>query len=133
MPSSKPAKTGLTSAESQVPNFYQFKVRLLEEQGATTSDAQAVVDAEFAIPENRPEDPDNQNDSRAEWAAAAVLKFMSETGTDPEDAFSDMLGDLMHLADRCGIDFANEMRRAENFYNQEAIPRKSISDTPKAG
>lgn len=121
------------NVEKQVPNFYEFKVRVLEGQGATTSDAQAVVDAELSIPENRPEDPDGHNDERADWAAAAVLKFMSVTGTDPEDAFSDMLGDLMHLADRCGIDFENEMRRAENYYAQEAIQRESASDTPKAG
>lgn len=59
------------------------------------------------------------NDSRAEWAGYALAAFISQTGTDAEDAVTDLLCDLMHLADRTGRDFVADMDRARAHYDAE--------------
>jgi hypothetical protein len=66
-----------------------------------------------------PPDPDNMNDQRSDWAGAAVAMFVQRTRTDQEDALSDLLGDLMHWADRHGFDFDNELDRARTYYGDE--------------
>ena len=66
-----------------------------------------------------PPDPENQNDARAEWAGYAIAAFQSQTGTDDDDALSDLLCDLMHWADRHGEDFDVELARARNHYEAE--------------
>jgi len=47
-----------------------------------------------------PPHPENMNDHRVKWAAAALRCFQRETGTDNEDALTDLLCDLMHWCDR---------------------------------
>jgi hypothetical protein len=47
-----------------------------------------------------PPDPENMNEDRAKWAMTAVAVFQERTRTNLEDALSDLLCDLMHLADR---------------------------------
>ena len=66
-----------------------------------------------------PPDPDEQNDSRAAWAHAAILAFERETQTDREDALCDLLCDLMHWADRAPFSFSNELDRARQHYAAE--------------
>jgi hypothetical protein len=66
-----------------------------------------------------PPDPDGINDKRADWAAAAVISFMRTTGTDEEDALSDLLADLMHWADRANYDFDAAFHRARDHYEAE--------------
>lgn len=66
-----------------------------------------------------PNDPDNMNIPRAEWAEAALSTFMGCTGTDQEDAISDLLADLMHLCDRTGPGFDTELERARGNYQAE--------------
>lgn len=67
-----------------------------------------------------PPDPDGQNEDRAEWAAEALLMFMSVTGTDQEDAVADLLCDLMHWCDRNGeTGFVSELERARMHYGYE--------------
>ncbi len=66
-----------------------------------------------------PPDPDGQNNDSAKWAQTAFDAFMTATGTDPEDAMADLLADLMHLADRNGTDFADQLRRASSNYAEE--------------
>jgi hypothetical protein len=39
------------------------------------------------------------NLNRAEWAASAIAKFQTETGTDWDDALKDLLCNLMHFCD----------------------------------
>jgi hypothetical protein len=68
---------------------------------------------------NLPPDPDNMNDSRAEWAGAALATFMRETGTDQEDALGDLLADLMHWAARNSYDFEAALERARGHYEAE--------------
>jgi hypothetical protein len=68
---------------------------------------------------NLPPDPDNMNDSRGGWAGAALSTFMKETGTDQEDAITDLLADLMHWADRNGCDFHAALERARLHYEAE--------------
>ncbi len=59
-----------------------------------------------------PPHPDGMNDKRAEWAGCAVRHFQSLTGTDFEDALSDLLGDLIHWSDRNNFDFEAALDRA---------------------
>jgi hypothetical protein len=46
-----------------------------------------------------PPDPDGKNDDRAIWAGLAIAVFQEVTGTDAEDALSDLLADLRHNAE----------------------------------
>jgi hypothetical protein len=68
-----------------------------------------------------PPDPENMNDARANWALAALRVFHNETGVDEGDALSDLLCDLMHLADRKGWDFDHELERARMHYEAETL------------
>ena len=65
------------------------------------------------------QDPEHMNDDRAGWASTALRAFQVETGTDDEDAMSDLLADLMHLADREGEDFTADLRRGARHYVEE--------------
>lgn len=71
-----------------------------------------------------PPDPEDMNEERSRWAEAAILEFQQQTGTDLEDAVSDLLADLMHWCDRHGSDFDHELQRARYHYDEEteAIP-----------
>lgn len=64
-------------------------------------------------------DPENMNEQRAEFARQAMMTFMSATGTDAEDAVSDLLNDLMHYSDSKGYDFDAELQRARRSYVDE--------------
>jgi hypothetical protein len=66
-----------------------------------------------------PPDPEAMNNDRAEWAATALRQFQSSTGSDFEDALADLLGDLMHWADRNAVVFENELSRARMHYEAE--------------
>jgi hypothetical protein len=68
---------------------------------------------------NIPPDPEEMNDLRAHWAGSALRDFRENTGTDLEDAVSDLLTDLMHWCDRHGQDFEHELRRACLHYEAE--------------
>ena len=63
-----------------------------------------------------PPDPERKNDSRSEWAGHALAAFMSQTGADAGSAVTDLLCDLMHLADRTGTDFDADLARARMHY-----------------
>ena len=52
-----------------------------------------------------PPDPEGMNDDRAEYAGAAIRHFQTVTGTDYENVLGDLMGDLMHWADRNNFDF----------------------------
>jgi hypothetical protein len=66
-----------------------------------------------------PPDPDGRNDVRADRALAAVRCFQRETGSDDEDAISDLLADLMHLCDRCALPWPEQLARAQSHYCEE--------------
>jgi len=59
------------------------------------------------------------NGKRAEWAASCIRHFQCHTGTDWEDAVSDLLCDLRHFCDREGFDFSYESARAQMHYGAE--------------
>lgn len=82
-----------------------------------------------------PPDPEGMNDSRAEWAGYALAAFITQTGTDAGDAVTDLLCDLMHLADRTGTDFATDLDRARRHYDAETRPDDddTTSLTPTKG
>lgn len=66
-----------------------------------------------------PPDPEQMNDKRSAWAGAAVATFQQATGTDDEDALTDLLCDLMHWADRADYDFQAALTRATDHYAAE--------------
>ena len=66
-----------------------------------------------------PPDPDGMNFDRASWADQAISAFRGATGTDREDALSDLLADLMHWADRAGYGFDEALDRARAHYEAE--------------
>ena len=66
-----------------------------------------------------PPDLEGMNGERAEWAAAALRHFQCTTGTEWQDAVSDLLADLMHLCDREGFDFSKKLDRARMHYEAE--------------
>lgn len=64
------------------------------------------------------------NRDRSMWAEAAARYFADLTGLDwdadePETAISDLLADLMHLADSLSLDFDSMIYRARNHYDEE--------------
>ena len=69
-----------------------------------------------------PADPENMNNDRAAWAAAALREFQRVTGTDDEDALGDLLCDLMHWCDRNGYDFDAAFSRARMHHEAETTP-----------
>lgn len=103
----------------------------------------ARIESRSPSPEQRvklglPPDPDGRNDSRAAWAGYALAAFVSQTGTDAGDAVTDLLCDLMHLADREGTDFAADLVRARMHYAAETQPdvtteAPTTSPTPTKG
>ena len=60
-----------------------------------------------------------KNHERSEWAAQAVLGFMNTTGCDASTAIRDLLGSMLHLSDRIGVDFKTELSAGSDFYAQE--------------
>ena len=66
-----------------------------------------------------PPDPEGMNDSRAQWADAAIRTFMDQTGTDYEDSLGDLLCDLLHWSDRHNFDFDLALDRARDHYTEE--------------
>lgn len=70
-----------------------------------------------------PPDPENMNEDRAAWAACALRHFQRVTGTDDEDALSDLLCDLMHWSDRNDLDFEAALARAAMHYEAETEGR----------
>jgi hypothetical protein len=59
------------------------------------------------------------NKDRAEWAAAALRHFQCTTGTDYDDALSDLLCDLRHWCNREKVSFGSALKRAEEHYDVE--------------
>jgi hypothetical protein len=72
-----------------------------------------------------PPDPDGQNDDRSSWAEAALQSFMDCTGSDQEDALSDLLADLRHWCDRNNDDFDAALERARGHYEAETLGEKT--------
>lgn len=68
-----------------------------------------------------PPDPEGMNDRRSAWADEAITAFMLATGTDLEDAVSDLIADLGHWCDRHDIDFDRELARAAFHYEAETL------------
>ena len=63
--------------------------------------------------------PDNED--RANWAQKSLALFSDLTGEDnPQEAISDLICDLHHLADREEVDWDLAMRCADGNYQDEA-------------
>jgi hypothetical protein len=61
------------------------------------------------------------NAERAGWADEALQAFIARTGVDCEDSLADLLADLMHWADKSGLSFTGELRRARFHYAVELV------------
>jgi hypothetical protein len=59
------------------------------------------------------------NLDRAEWAAAALRHFQCTTGTDYDDALTDLLCDLHHFCDRENVSFQTALNTARKHYDAE--------------
>jgi hypothetical protein len=79
-------------------------------------------------PSALPPDPDDSNDDRASWAGRALHLFTEITGTDLEDALSDLLCDLMHWADRKDECFRSSLERARCNYAEETSAPASAGE-----
>ena len=66
-----------------------------------------------------PPDPDSENERRSGWAARAIATFQGDTGSDLEDAASDLIGDIGHWCDRYGVSFTDAIRRGLYHYASE--------------
>ncbi|HEY9171364.1 MAG TPA: hypothetical protein VI136_03670 [Verrucomicrobiae bacterium] len=77
--------------------------------------------AEFPM-ENLSAELEDMNASRVRWADIILEEFQSLTGSDLEDAVSDLLADLMHWCDQSGQNFEKELRRAQTHYTAETAP-----------
>ena len=75
-----------------------------------------------SVPHPLPPDPERINEARSNWAARAIDAFREATGTDEEDALSDLLADLMHWTDRRHHDFDTALLRARDHYEAETLP-----------
>ena len=67
------------------------------------------------------------NAERAASADAALLAYMSRTRCDCEESLADLLCDLMHGADKGGLSFAEEFRRAYFHYRVEVADREAAA------
>jgi len=74
---------------------------------------------------------DDSNEPRADWAMTAVLAFLGECGTDPEDAIGDLVCNLGHLADRFGIDGAAQIERGLRAYRVEHVECPPVTVAPE--
>jgi hypothetical protein len=95
------------------------------EARASNATATNPKTGETTMPKKLPPDPENMNDDRASWAEVALQAFMDETGTDPEDAISDLIADLKHLCDRKGDVYGDAdamIARGQRCYEEEILP-----------
>lgn len=62
------------------------------------------------------------NKDRAAWAESALKEFMEITGTEQENAVSDLLCDLMHLCEQNPAyeNFTEELGRAQRAFATES-------------
>jgi len=70
--------------------------------------------------------PDNHD--RAEWAHAALIRFMMDTGQqgpDLPEALQDLITDLLHLANREGLNVLDILQRATLVFCDEASEEKT--------
>jgi hypothetical protein len=72
-----------------------------------------------------PPDPEDMNDDRADSADVALKAFMQARTTDFEDSLGDLLGNLMHWADRNAFDFDAALDRARFHYEAETEEAES--------
>ena len=64
---------------------------------------------------------------RAASADAALKAYMSRTSCDCEDCLADLLCDLMHWAEKCGLGFEGELYRARCHYTAEVADREAAA------
>lgn len=76
-----------------------------------------------------PPDPEEANDRYAVLAQCAVDAYRRASGSEPDTALPDLLGDLMHLAARreieIGWNFEAALNRARLDYREETTEEKS--------
>ncbi len=71
------------------------------------------------VPVHGGNDPEDMNAKRQVWGAALARRLMELTGSDPEDAVSDAICDLLHAAPTFGETAEQAVRRAIEHFNAE--------------
>ncbi|QGH78082.1 hypothetical protein SEA_LONEWOLF_81 [Mycobacterium phage LoneWolf] len=92
----------------------------MEPQGQIYVQDMDDVDRIGAEPKHGREPGDNTYN--VSWACAALSAYVKVIGGHDEGvetAISDLLGDLMHLADAAGVDFEEAVNKAEFNYGFE--------------
>ena len=94
-----------------------------------TEDLRSVRDlerADWGDGDLTDDDIEHNNRVRAGWAAEAVLTMARETGLlsacnneDIDTAIGDLLGNLAHLCDLTGLNFADLIERGLTHYHDE--------------
>lgn len=87
-----------------------------------------MAQTSITIPTHGGQDPDGQNEDRADWAEDMIQSIMNSTGTERETALRDGLADLMHWAHREGYNFGDELRVACNQFRDETRDEWSVED-----
>jgi hypothetical protein len=75
------------------------------------------------------------NNERAGWARVGVKAFAKRTGIGDDDIatqVSDLLADLMHLADLEQLDWEDIVRRADGHYQAEVAEFGRATRSPRA-
>lgn len=94
----------------------EYDERRVDENEAVVGDPQTVtIPAHGGGPD--PDEGEGRNDERAEWARSALDHFKALVCGSPEnepdqEQLGDLLGDLMHLCHRDGIDFTKALQDA---------------------
>lgn len=92
---------------------------------AARIEAEAVDDLPLTDPDEHIDydlDPSTVNNVRARFAAEGLLAYATRTGIngeEPATALKDLLGDLRHLCDALGLDFAAIDDSAYSAYQEE--------------
>ena len=70
-------------------------------------------------PTQLPPDPEGCNDRRSVRANTALEAYIEATGTDHDDALTDLIADLLHWCDRNQFDFDACLEQARRHYAGE--------------
>lgn len=114
---------------------YETRVRALEAEGCTRSDAQAIIDAQDMRPNHCMLDvlagwdkienpPELTNTDRAEFARYGLAQYQrNKEAHEPDELLEtiaiDFLADLMHMADEEKLDFPRCLAMAQGHYREE--------------
>lgn len=102
---------------TDVENMTQAELRAYDE--ARADENETIAATYIQPPVHGGKDPDKLNSRRAAWGLLTQKYFQQMTGSEDENAISDLIADLLHTAHGMGQDPAEELRRAVFQFNAE--------------